>query len=56
MAEHLEKRLLYLKAKLEDLKRHYAKDRPAEVDIQIQLIEEQIDNLSGQGSQDQGYH
>ncbi len=57
MAELLEKRLLHLKAKLEDLKKSYAKDKRTLVaDIQIQAIEEQIRNLSDLSSRDQTFH
>ncbi len=57
MAELLEKRLLHLKAKLDDLKQSYAKDkRTLVVDIQIQAIEEQIKNLSDLSSRDQTFH
>lgn len=52
MAELLERRLLHLKAKLDDLKRSYAsQERPVDVDVEIETIEDQIRGLSGFGSQ-----
>ena len=57
MAELLERRLLHLKARLDDLKRVYAKkERPLEVDLQIQLIEDQIADLDDFGSQGGNLH
>ena len=57
MAELLERRLLHLKARLDDLRRSYAqKERPLEVDLQIQLIEDQLAELDGFGSQGENLH
>ncbi len=57
MAELLEKRLQYLKARLEDLKNSHAKkDRALIVDIQIETIEQQIKKLSNMELQGETWH
>ena len=57
MAELLEKRLQYLKAKLEDLKASHArKDRALIVDIQIEAIEQQIKELSSLELESETWH
>ncbi|KKL06750.1 hypothetical protein LCGC14_2592910 [marine sediment metagenome] len=57
MAELLEKRLQYLKARLEDLKKSHAKkDRALIVDIQIETIEQQIKKLSNMELQGETWH
>ncbi len=57
MAELLEKRLRYLKAKLEDLKTSHAKkDRALIVDIQIESIEQQIKELSSMELESETWH
>ncbi|MDP1809146.1 MAG: hypothetical protein Q8L35_06375 [Actinomycetota bacterium] len=57
MAELLERRLLHLKAKLDDLRMSYANnDRPIDIDMEIEAIEAQIRDLAGYGAQGQSFH
>lgn len=57
MAELLERRLLHLKAKLDDLKMSYAyDDRPIDIDMEIEAIKAQIRELDGYGAQGQNLH
>lgn len=57
MAELLEKRLKYLKAKLEDLRKSHAKkDRALIVDIQIEAIEQQIKELGNMELEGETWH
>ena len=57
MAELLERRLLHLKAKLDDLKMSYANDdRPVDIDMEIEAIKAQIRELGGYGAQGQNLH
>ena len=46
MAESLESRVRHLKSRLEGLKQLYAdKERPTEIDLEIQGLTEQLDTL-----------
>lgn len=57
MAELLDKRILRLKYKLEELRRTYAhQPKPLDVDLEIQIIEEQLKQLGGFGRDGSEYH
>ena len=57
MAELLERRLLHLNAKLDDLKMSYANDdRPVDIDMEIEAIKAQIRELGGYGAHGQNLH